>query len=288
MTHSNLNSLIDGDILTYRCGFAADSQARKELLPDEGKGMSKEEIREALDDKDYLPWALANVKTILTEITDNVFPDSKYYKLYLSGEFNFREQLATLLPYKGNRDEQHKPKYYAELKEYMKDVWKAEVIDGMEADDQLGIDQWAAKDKSTCIVSIDKDLDMIPGWHYNWVKREMYYLKKPEADLNLFCQMIEGDRTDNIPGIVGCGATTIRNIFDNTGGDLIQFRDTVRKLYQRQYSREVDPASYISRKDWRDSVEELRKKCDDWEAAYKEVGALLWIFREQGKACPFL
>ena len=59
--------------------------------------------------------------------------------LYISGKDNFREKVATILPYKGNRDPLHKPKYYKEIREYLKDAYGAQVVDGQEADDEIGI-----------------------------------------------------------------------------------------------------------------------------------------------------
>ena len=31
------------------------------------------------------------------------------------------------------------------------------------------------------IATLDKDLDGCPGWHYNWVKDDMYYVSEVEA-----------------------------------------------------------------------------------------------------------
>lgn len=247
---TNLCPLIDGDLLVYRCGFAADSQAKKNYGDD-------------YKDVDYLSWALANVKTVIEEILFNVFPAHSSYRLYLTGKFNFREQVATILPYKGNRDPDHKPKYYKEIKQYMIETWNAEVIDDMEADDAIGIEQYKHKDKSTVIVSTDKDLDCIPGYHYNWVKKQFYYVTLDEADQNFLSQMLEGDRSDNIPGIDGIGTKTAAKIVAECNGDTVQLRDRVVQCYKEQYG-------------------------PTWLDAYNEVATLLWILREERKPCPFM
>ena len=54
------------------------------------------------------------------------------------------------------------------MNEYLVKEYKAEVCDGQEADDALGINQT----DQTIICTIDKDLLMIPGQHYNFVKEE--------------------------------------------------------------------------------------------------------------------
>ena len=247
---NNLIPLIDGDLLVYRCGFAADAQAKKDF-------------GDNYKDHDYISWALANVKTVVENILFEVFPAHPRYNLYLTGKFNFREQVATLLPYKGNRDPDHKPKYYNEIKEYLIDTWNAQVIDGMEADDAVGIEQYKHKDKSTVIVSTDKDLDCIPGHHYNWVKKIFYYVTLNQANLNFLGQMLEGDRSDNIPGINGIGPKTVPKIIAKCNEDPVQLRNEVVAQYKNQYGNE-------------------------WINAFNEVATLLWILREEHTPCPFL
>lgn len=241
-----LHPLIDCDILVYRCGFAADSQVKRD-------GNDPEQL-------DYLHFALGNVKEVMEEVTTRFCP---FYRAFLSGSGNFREQVATILPYKGNRDAKHKPKYYKEIKQYLIDVWGAEVINGREADDAIGCAQWAAKDRDTIIVSIDKDLDMIPGPHYNWVKNFAYDVSLNNANLMLFWQMLVGDRTDNIPGIPGIGPVTADKLIMECDSDLARVRTAVQNAYAKQYG-------------------------PDWESFYNEVAALLWIQRVPDKECPFL
>lgn len=242
---TNVTPLIDADILLYRCGFSADAQAKREF-------------GESYKDEEYLEWALGNTRTTIEGILSK-FPDSQNFQLYLSGSANFREQVASLKPYKGNRDSAHKPKYYAEVKDYLTNYWKAEVINGREADDALGCAQWAKPDKSTCIVSTDKDLLMIPGNHYNWVKDEFKVVKLAEANHHFYRQMLEGDRVDNIPGITGVGPKTVDKLFEECAGDLSKVKQRVIEYYDKQYGNKSS-------------------EC------YQEVATLLFIQREEGKS----
>ena len=228
-----LNPLIDGDPVVYGAGFAA------------GKGNPVEH-------------SLGNVKKYLDSVLD-IFHSHTYYKLYLNGVGNYRDTTATIQKYKGNRDSSHKPEFYHEIREYMVDTWGAELVDGRESDDALGCWQWSCKDKSTVIVSIDKDLNQIPGYHYNPRKRQFYYVTKHAADTFFWEQMLQGDATDNIPGIKGVGPKTIERMVERCGGDLVKLRAEVERLYQQQYK-------------------------DQWQVAMKEVGDLLWMQREEGKS----
>jgi len=118
--------------------------------------------------------------------------------------------------------------------EYLINHWDAEVIDGREADDAMGCWQWAHPDKSTVIVTIDKDLDMIPGYHYNPVKQKLYYVKKPDADRKFFTQVITGDTVDDVPGLPGYGPVAARKLLKPEMG-WNEMLDTVRREYDKVY-----------------------------------------------------
>ena len=236
MSNSNLNPLVDGDILVYRVGFA-------------------------VKDDEPLEYALATMRSVLNTIYDR-FPESQYHKLYLSGKGNYREQLATLAVYKGNRDPSHRPHYYEELKQYMIDHHDAIVVDGQEADDAIVQEQWKNKDKSTVIVSIDKDLRTCPGFHYNPVKLVLDYVSLANANYSFFEQMLTGDRTDNIPGIKGVGPKTAEKMLAPCQKEVVKMKQVVMDQYNKQYGS------------------------DAWKY-YKEISNLLWIRREEGVECPF-
>ena len=43
------------------------------------------------------------------------------------------------------------------------------------------------------------------GWHYNFVKKEKYYITEEEGLLKFYMQFLVGDRVDNIIGVKGIG-----------------------------------------------------------------------------------
>jgi 5'-3' exonuclease len=122
-------------------------------------------------------------------------------EIFLSSRSNFRDSIATIKVYKGNRDPLHRPHWYDEIREYLKSVWKAEEEEHLEADDILA----NLQSNNTCIVTTDKDLDQIDGWHYNWVKDMLYEVSLDQAVHNKYVQILTGDSTDNIEGIPGMG-----------------------------------------------------------------------------------
>jgi 5'-3' exonuclease len=86
-------------------------------------------------------------------------------------------------------------------------AWGCEVIEGQEADDAIGIAayNYGDDDEAYIIMSIDKDLDMIRGWHYNFTKDIKYFVQEDETLRTFYTQVLTGDRVDNIPGLKGIG-----------------------------------------------------------------------------------
>lgn len=249
-SEKDLRPLIDTDILQYRCGFAADAQMKneyKEQYPD----ATPEDIAEVLENTEYTAIALQNVKTVMESVIERFNPS---YKAYIQDGRNFRYEVATIKPYKGNRDKAHKPKYYAEIKDYLLGQWKAIGVAEMESDDAIGIEQFSNPDKDTVIVSTDKDMMCIPGWHFNWVKGELIYQPIKDANLFHYYQMLVGDPTDNIPGINKIGDKRATKLIEELDRDEDRVRQAVQDLYKKQYG-------------------------EGWTAAYSEVSRLLYILR---------
>jgi 5'-3' exonuclease len=129
--------------------------------------------------------------------------------VFIKGADNFRYHVA--VDYKGNRKDNIEPEVKDRIEmlyEYSKDFCIES--DGAEADDYCGIAVTLAKqeDKSYIVCHIDKDLDMIPGWHYNFRKKEFYEITPEQGYYNLMKQILTGDATDNIQGIKGMGPKT--------------------------------------------------------------------------------
>lgn len=169
--------LIDADILAYRIGFAC-------------KGESWATARSQLDN-------------LLYDILVRAADESTEHQLYLTGKGNFRNDIATILPYKGTRTSE-KPKHFHKLRAHMTKVWDAIVTEGIEADDAIAIRATELQDECV-MVSVDKDFLQIRGHHYNFVKDVHVYIDDFTGMYNLYHQMLTGDRVDNIRGVVGIG-----------------------------------------------------------------------------------
>lgn len=177
--------------------------------------------------------ALSNAKQLINKCLRHC--KTEEYIVYLSPEEgNFRENLALSVPYKGNRwspekrDEerekgnwtewldategsyiyQEKPFHYEAVRKYLLDHHGAIMCRRQEADDSLGIKQMESfngkvnkKNAKTIICTLDKDLRTIPGYHYNWSHEEFAWVSPKDALFNFYCQILTGDKSDNIVGL---------------------------------------------------------------------------------------
>ncbi len=163
---------IDGDVVAYAVAFKSQKEG------------------------DRLEDALAATRAFLQSIINECGEEGV---IYLTGSKNYRFAEAGLAyPYKGNRKDQEKPVFLNDIRNYMIDEFAAEVQEEQEADDALAI---GAVQRRHGIATVDKDLDGVAGWHYNWRKQTKYYVTEVEADRFFYTQMLTGDAVDNIPGL---------------------------------------------------------------------------------------
>ncbi len=233
---------IDGDVLVYTAGFAADSRGGE------------------------LAHSLYNVKLLINKYR-KMFPGK--CTVYLSStdkSVNFRHTISD--SYKLNRKDAKKPTYYSEIRQYMVHHWKALVCPWGEADDWLGVNS----EKQTVIVSKDKDLLMLPNvYHYRMTTDKLIYATDPGqlflsddhkkllgTGFAWFCaQMILGDTIDNIKKpAAGFGAVKVFEMFKES-------KTALEKWYivQNHYEKNAENST---------QAQELAIK----------TGKLLWISRK--------
>lgn len=193
-----IRALLDGDIYAFRSAASAEN---------EDLGIAIARCEDMIDN------TLAET-------------DADEFSIYLSGANNFRYDIYP--EYKANRTSP-KPRWLKDVKDYLIENYSAEVSDGCEADDLLGIAQCATleandgcafglyNENPTIICSLDKDLRMIPGQHYSfeisgaskgtkWVRPSEIVTVTPEEGLKRFyTQILTGDTTDNVKGASGIG-----------------------------------------------------------------------------------
>lgn len=203
-------ALIDGDILVYRIGFASENDS---------EGVAIARCCEFLEDI----------------ILFNGFGD---YQGFLTGKKNFRTDVAVTAPYKGNR-KAAKPIHYQALRDYMEFKWGFKMIEGQEADDAIGIEAYSLDPESYCICSIDKDLDMLRGKHYNFVKDTFYTVTEEEAIFNFYKQILTGDRVDNIIGLKGIGDVKAKRILKECNNEKEMYL-AILKAYEGNEQRVLE------------------------------------------------
>lgn len=265
--------LIDGDVYVCKAGFASQRTEK-------GSVVDLKPENEALQ---IVKYALIKIQNELN-ISDMV--------IYVADDAksNFRYKVAKTKPYKAKRGS--KPVHFGAIRKYLIDYWGAIVVRGAEVDDALGINQ-DKENGSTVIVSNDKDLMMIPGWHFDldygrvvkysdkeykvkaYKDKATFFVSDP-GELFLtegnnkrkvlwgvgqmwFCaQLLLGDSCDNIPGIDGCGPVATYNLLK----DAKTFEEGIKIVYSK----------------YKSSLKSL--KIDEIKDRFFEVSRLLWIKRE--------
>ena len=224
-------ALIDFDILVYRVGFSTENEP--------------EHV------------ALVRMDNYIEEVLYG--SQASEYEGFLTGGNNFRKKIYPA--YKANRRNVPKPKHIQALRQHLIDVEGAVVSDGQEADDELGIRQT----HETIICSVDKDLLMIPGRHFNFVKQEHSTVSNAEGRYNFYRQLLTGDTTDNIPGLWKVGPVKAAAMLDGCTTKE-EYNAVVFKAYQQEFNLCSD--------------EEVKKHI-------QLIGQLLWIRREEGEEWKF-
>jgi len=125
-----------------------------------------------------------------------------------------------ILPtYKGNRKGGRKPMALRELKEALAEEYESVMRPNLEADDVMGILATNPKYKlkaKKIIVSIDKDMQTIPGWLFNPDKDyQPWEVSREHADRFHLAQALAGDQTDGYPGCPQVGFDTALDALEN-------------------------------------------------------------------------
>lgn len=235
---------IDGDVIMYRSAFSGEVQAYG-LQEKDGNvyvSTSTRERAEALQlesqylknttivrTQEPLPVRMAqrNLENDIRNIQNKTgCLSSVIYLTHPDKAKNERYGVAKTVPYKGNR-KALMPVHKEAMFDYLCEMG-AVVVEGIEADDALGIALF--NDKDGICASIDKDLLMVPGKHYN-LNNEIITIASDPGVLSLektknskklrgtgfkwFCaQMLMGDPVDNIKGLLGYGDVKAHKLLD--------------------------------------------------------------------------
>lgn len=165
---------------------------------------------------------LGEAKAHFMDITEKAVEDAlvnhKYTGEYdiifcFSDKNNFRKKI--LSTYKANRDNKRKPVGYSALVSWVEETFHYVKKSWLEADDCIGILATQPENVDNCIiVSGDKDMKCIYGYHYDFIRKEYFHTSKEEAMRNFFMQTLMGDMTDGYSGCPKVGKVTANKILD--------------------------------------------------------------------------
>lgn len=235
---SSLNALIDADILCYSSAFAGESYWRQ----------LHDDLNIPIESSP--PWEVVenHLHNTVRDIQNTLDAEKVY--MALTGTGNFRNYIAKTQAYKQRTAE--KPYHYKNIRAYIQSEWPTLVVDGLEADDLLGIAMTEFPNKYICC-SVDKDLRQIPGMQYSWehflspsfgpeLVDEIGWIKLNDKRNKIvgvgskffYSQILTGDVVDDVPGIPKYGPVKAFNTLEpyNTIDELEQ---AVREAYRGFY-----------------------------------------------------
>ena len=242
-----VHALIDGDWVLYAAGFAG--QKTKYVLPalfGEQEFDNKTELREAAEQEDddwqelpvysrvvldpeshFYHSAKKMIETQLEKVSEKFGGVDVSYTVLIDGDGNFRNRIATLRSYKGNRAPNSKPEMYGAIRQYLIDQWGAEVVYDQETDDEMCIraTKILRKGGTPVLVGVDKDYKQQPGW---WLQPNKGFMKigEQQGAWYLHVQCLTGDSADNIGGAYKIGPKIAQELVPK-GGSPRQMWDAV-------------------------------------------------------------
>jgi 5'-3' exonuclease len=281
-------ALIDGDVVVYRAGFASQKNIHT-IIDDDGESHGEFSSKvEANDFCQLLAFSGIVIPRISTEVVPvghddvdmivdimlkNIINGSKSHshQIFISGDNNFRRDIATIKPYKENRSNSKKPVHYEYIREYLIENYPTIISDGAEADDYLSFNQYPEflkakkskrkRDCNTIICTIDKDLRTVPGYHYNITSQKIDWVTPTQANRFFAKQMLMGDNVDNIPGISYLSGGS-KKIGPKTADKILDGKRSIKNLYEAVSTVYKEYAG------------------DNWESSLQEIGSLLWMQRK--------
>jgi 5'-3' exonuclease len=177
--------LIDGDQFVFTAAVAIEREIRWDA--DNHVLYSNPEL------------AYVNFEAMIKRIFERF--DTDDHALTFSSPNNFR--YAVDPTYKSNRKGARKPMCYSAVRELADANYNTISMEGLEADDVMGILATKPGAAHKIIVSQDKDMKTIPG--SLWTGKDMLEVTEAEADYNHLYQTLIGDATDSVKGCPGVG-----------------------------------------------------------------------------------
>lgn len=182
----------------------------------------------------YRKTVYSNMMNTYKMLVDKSFADNVL--MAVKGEGNFRDDLYDNYKLHRKVSTNHLGPYVKFLREICCFEGIAIPSDGREADDYISI--WAEEARAAgedfIIARVDKDLKAIPGVHYHLKHEEVIHIDEESAKRFYYTQLIAGDPTDKIPGMIGYGPVKAAKLVSDCESD-DDFQRTVVFGYQDVY-----------------------------------------------------
>lgn len=190
------NILLDVDTMLYRVGYASPAPPTPEA-------------------------ACARLKKMISDTEDKITNSiitamgETYHHLLVfltipDGKGRYRDKFNKETIYKATRTSAPPPVFMDEMREFVKTNYLTHLCPSSEyeADDAIswhGWYNWEVTGNRDIIAGVDKDLNQIPGYHWDYSKDTSYHVDSHTANFFFFQQLLMGDVADSVPGIKGVG-----------------------------------------------------------------------------------
>lgn len=174
--------LLDGDIVAFQHAAAAEKRTInvehiptgktkafktrtefKKAMQEKGKEITEDYLITDVQTPEPLEFCLSSVKAKINNLKN--FLDTEEIEVYVSGQFNFRDELPLPSKYKGGRKDSIRPVLLKDSRNYLQTVHKAKSIDFIETDDEVTIRSYELLEqgKRPVICTVDKDAYQTQG-----------------------------------------------------------------------------------------------------------------------------
>lgn len=254
-------ALIDADSVLYAVALSAEAKSL---------GTGEHGDDEWLQVKDGQE-CYREIVTKLETLVQAVGAEDAIICLSPTGVASFRSHL--LPSYKMNRAGFRRPELLKPLQAMIQErrPFGTLAVRGLEADDVCGISSTRLASTSTLrtpvIVSIDKDMQSIPGLLYSWLHKErgVVEITDAQAERAHLYQTLIGDTVDNYTGCPGMGpkkAVVLLDAYADATGwsrwEAIVDRFKKKGLTEQYALTQARVARILRTEDWDDKAKEIR------------------------------
>jgi DNA polymerase-1 len=187
--------LIDGDEFIFRATAALE----REIKWDDDNHVLYANEAQAWD----------NLKAMVRRIFERFDTDAHW--LCFSQKPNFRTSIDPT--YKNNRSASRKPMCYMALRERVEGSYNVRAVQGLEADDVMGILATMPSKRQRIIVSQDKDMKTIPTTV--WDGKDLHVITDAAADYMHMYQTLVGDTSDGYKGCPKVGPVKAEKVLND-------------------------------------------------------------------------